>query len=80
MLQEGEWGPRDGQSRVSGESLRQPSSVGSQLPSRASHSEVKEGLFGEETHCTDSVGHLGKQERHKDIFFFFLIGVSNLIS
>ena len=52
MLHEGEWGARDGQSRVSGESLRQPSSVGSQLPSRARHGEVKKGLFREETHCT----------------------------
>lgn len=65
--------------RVSGKSPRQPSSVGSQLPSRASHSEVKEGLFWKEAHCTDSVGHLGRQERYKDMGLSAFIGVSNFI-
>ena len=49
-------------SQVTSESLGLPPSTGSQLlagrSSRKSHSKAKEGLFGEETHSINSVGHL----------------------
>ena len=54
-------------SQIVSESLGWPPSVGSWLcagkNSRASHSEVKEGLFRQETHCTDRVWTISEGKR-----------------
>lgn len=58
-------------SQVMSESLGWLPSVGSQLHmgenSRVSHSKAKEGLFREETHSVQSVGHFRRQKRHQGL-------------
>ena len=70
-------------SQVTSESLGWLLNVGTWLrtsrDSRVSHSVVKEGQSREETHYTESVGHLGKQALHQGMGLSVFIGVGYII-
>ena len=71
-------------SQVTSESLGWPPNVGTWLctgrDSRASHGEVKEGPYREETRYTESVGHLGRQVQHQGMGLSVFIGVGHFIA